>query len=76
MDKEKRRKLYREHNYEIFEMIDEIIAQRPLRPCDPSKEVQEKYEKELANFNKTKKEEIRKRFIEMGFELEDNWKFV
>lgn len=71
INKEKNYKLFKKHEYDVWKMIEEAMDQTPLRPLDPTKEVQEKYEKILEKFLENKEKELRKRFIEMGFELKD-----
>lgn len=71
MSKEKNYKLYKRHKYDIWKTIEEMLNQCPIRPCDPEPKVQERYEKILKLFLESKEKEIRKKFIEMGFELKD-----
>lgn len=70
MDKKKREKLYSEHRCDFFKMIEETIAQYPLRVCVTDKNIEE-YQKELNDFWQRKREETREKFIEMGFKLKD-----
>lgn len=63
--------LYKKHKHKIFEMMCEILEESPIKSYFATDIEEQEYEERLNIFTNQKKEEIKKKLAEMGFELKD-----